>query len=350
MDDLCVRGKLRDLAGHAVREARAHGDEQVALHNGHVCVLRAVHANRSQVVLVRAGHGTLAHERGHHGDVHGLGELDQLLAGVAGHNAAAGVNERALGLHDELRGLLDLPRVAAVGGLVAGDANGVRVVEDHLRAGEVAGDVDEDGARAAGGGDVERLAEGACEVVGGLQQERVLHDGHGDAHDVRLLERVGANDAARDLAGDDHQGHGVHVGGHDARHGVGGAGARGDENNAHLARGAGIAVGHVGCALLVPGQHVVDALGVIERVVDLDCLAAGVAKDRVDALALQACDDRLGAGHGLALVLRVGAHAKGLALDGRLLAGELLCDGRRVAVGVRHDRYAPLSALVTSLA
>lgn len=72
-------------------------------------------------------------------------------------------------------------------------------MEDHLGAGEVARDVDEHGAGAPGGGDVEGLAERAGEVVGRLQQEAVLDHGHGDAHDVGLLEAVRADDAARDL-------------------------------------------------------------------------------------------------------------------------------------------------------
>ncbi len=45
VDDFGVRGELGDLAGHAVGEARAHGDEQVALGDGHVGVLGAVHAH-----------------------------------------------------------------------------------------------------------------------------------------------------------------------------------------------------------------------------------------------------------------------------------------------------------------
>ena len=216
-------------------------------------------------------------------------------------------------------------------------------MEDHLGAGQVARDVDEHGAGAAGGGDVEGLAERAGEVVGGLQQEAVLDHGHSDAHDVGLLEAVRADDAARDLAGDDHHGDGVHVGRGDAGHRVGGSGAGGHEDHAHLAGGAGVAVGHVRGALLVAGQHVVDLLAVVEGVVDLDGLTAGVAKDGVHALRLEGGDDGLGARHGLALVRGVASRAKRLALDGQLAHGHLLLERR-------HERYAPLSALVTSFA
>lgn len=115
-----MRRELGDLAGHAVREARANGDEKVALGDGHVGVLGAVHAHGAEVERVGAAHGTLAHEGGHHGDLHALGKLGELGAGVAGHDAAAGVEQRPLGLLNELGGLLDLARVAAVSGFVAG--------------------------------------------------------------------------------------------------------------------------------------------------------------------------------------------------------------------------------------
>ena len=59
-----------------------------------------------------------------------------------------------------------------------------------------------------------------------------------------------------DVAGDEHHGGGVHIGGGDAGDQVGGAGAGGGEAHAHLAGGAGIAVGGVGSALLVGGEDV----------------------------------------------------------------------------------------------
>ena len=155
----------------------------------------------------------------------------------------------------------------------------------------------------------------------------MLDDGHRDAHDVGLLEGIGTDDAAGDLARDDDEGHGVHVGGGDAGHGVGGAGAGGNEHHAHLARGTSVAVGHVRGALLVASEHVMDLLGVIEGVVDLDGLASGIAEDGVHALGLKAGDDGLRPGHGLALVLGVAARAKRTPLDGALAPGNLLLDG-----------------------
>ena len=216
-------------------------------------------------------------------------------------------------------------------------------MEDHLCAGQVAWDIDKDRAGAAGACNIEGLAERTRKVVGGLEQEGVLDHGHGDAHDIGLLECISADDAARDLAGDDHEGHGIHVGGGDARHRVSGTGAGGDQHHAHLAGGAGIAVCHVRGTLLVAGKHMVDLLGVVQRVVNLDGLAARVAKERIDALGLKAGDNSLGTGHGLALVLGFRAGTERTALDGGLPHRELFFE-------CCHPIYAPLSALETSFA
>ena len=71
-----VRRERRELAGDAVVEARAHGDEQVALVHGAVGVRRAVHAQHAQRERVRLGEGAHRHERGGHRDLQPRGQLD----------------------------------------------------------------------------------------------------------------------------------------------------------------------------------------------------------------------------------------------------------------------------------
>ena len=85
-----------------------------------------------------------------------------------------------------------------------------------MRLQRVLADVDEHRAGAAGGGDVERLGDRARDLGGVGDQEVVLGDRHRDAADVGLLEGVGADRAARHLAGDGHDRHRVHVGVGDA--------------------------------------------------------------------------------------------------------------------------------------
>ncbi len=61
----------------------------------------------------------------------------------------------------------------------------------------VLGDVDEHGAGAAGAGDLKSLANGGGDVFGAGDKEVVLGDGQGDAGDVDLLEGVAAENFGR---------------------------------------------------------------------------------------------------------------------------------------------------------
>ena len=335
MDDLGIRREVGELARNAVGEARAYRNKQVGVGNRIVGVHGAVHAHQAQVQRVGRREGALAHKRVDHRDLQLFSHSKQLFLGMGGDDAAADVQDGALGFLHHLGSLADLAQVALHRGLVRRDKHVLGVLEHHFRAGKVGRDVDEHRAGTAGVGDVEGLAEGLGHVLAALQQVAVLHDGHGDAHDVGLLEGIGADDAARNLAGDNHHGHAVHVSGGDAGYRVGGARAGGDDYHAGLAGCAGIAVGLVRCALLVAGKHVVDLLRVVQGIVDLDGLATRVAEHGVYALGLERGDDGLGAEHLLALLFGMGAKTHlGLIL----------------LVDYAHPKYAPLSALETSLA
>jgi hypothetical protein len=82
----------------------------------------------------------------------------------------------------------------------------------------------------------------------------------------------------------------VHVGRGDAGHGIGDARAGGDQGHAHFAGGAGIAVSSVNGGLFVAHQHVLDGVLFVQRVVDVEDSAAGVAPDVLDVLGLHAAD------------------------------------------------------------
>ena len=62
-------------------------------------------------------------------------------------------------------------------------------------------------------------------------------------------------------------------------------GAAGGQHHAGAARCTGVAVRRVGCALLVGGQHMGDAVGVfVQLVVEVQHCAAGVAEEGVHPL------------------------------------------------------------------
>ena len=96
------------------------------------------------------------------------------------------------------------------------------------------------------------------DVVGVLDQIAVLDEGGHGAGDVHLLEDVTAQQIALYLAGDGHQGDGVHIGGGDAGDEVGRARPGGDHAYAGLARHAGVAGGHVAGVLFRADQSIGD--------------------------------------------------------------------------------------------
>ncbi len=187
-------------------------------------------------------------------------------------------------------------------------------------------DVDVDGTRPAGPGDVERLGEDPGQVVGVADEVVVLRHRQGDAVDVDLLEGVLAEEGGRDVAGDRDDGDGVEEGGADAGDEVRRPGTARPEADADPAGDPGVAVGGVGAALLVADEDVAQLGVVAEDVVEGQDDAAGIAEEHVDALAQErlADDVRPDAGP-------VGEPA----LVEHVLAG--LLDGRRLRRAVvRH--------------
>ncbi len=197
-----------------------------------------------------------------------------------------------------------------------------------------------DGARAAGAGDVEGLGDDARDVVGLAHQVVVLRHRQRDAGDVDLLEGVLADERAGHVAGDGDHGHGVQLGGGDAGHEVGGAGAAGAEADADLAAGAGVAVGRMGGALLVADEDGAQLGMVGPDVVEGQDDAARVAEDDLHALADERLAERVRADARAVQWLAVAEHVAAGLLDGlclrcpegRHVAAAAGCGGAAVAV------------------
>ena len=206
VDDLGLGRERGDLARHAVVEAGAERDQQVGLlqrrHRGGV----AVHAGHAEAQRVVVREGAAGHERGDDVDLGQLGQLAQRVGGPGLQDAAADVEHRPLGGQDQAGRLADHAGVALdvrpVAGQRVGHGDIAGPVPLHRLLEHVLGDVDQHRARAAGRGDVEGLADGQRQVLGGHHQLVVLRDRAGDADGVALLEGVGADRGRRDLPGD----------------------------------------------------------------------------------------------------------------------------------------------------
>ena len=176
VDDRRARRERRELARHAVVEAGADRDEEVALVQAPVRPLRAVHAGPAEVELVRLGERALAHERRHDREPPDLGELEQLGAGVRVERPAADVEHRLLGGCERGGGALDLARVPALRRLPARQVDLVGVREVELGLLDVARDVDEHRPAAPRARDVERRLDHVRKLLDVLHEPRVLDD------------------------------------------------------------------------------------------------------------------------------------------------------------------------------
>ncbi len=92
------------------------------------------------------------------------------------------------------------------------------------------------------------------QFIDGLDEDAVLGDRLGDADDIRLLKRIGADEAPRHLAGYRYDRHRIHVGCRQPGDQIGRAGAAGGDTHANLSGCAGVAVGGVRGGLFVAHQ------------------------------------------------------------------------------------------------
>ena len=197
VDDPGKRREGGHVAGNAVVETHAQGDQQIRGLDRLVRVLPAVHPDEAERERIGLVHGAHAQERVDHGDLGLLGEFLQFLGGIGDQDAVAGENDGPLGARDLLSRELDLAEVAVQVRLEARQIERVRVLGRAHAHQRVLGHVHVDGTRAAGAGDVEGLGDDARDVVGVADQVVVFGAGQRDTGDVDLLERVLARAARR---------------------------------------------------------------------------------------------------------------------------------------------------------
>ena len=166
MDDEPVLGEFRQLAGHAIVEPHAEGQNQVGFVHGIIGIHRAVHAQHAQRIGSVAGNAPrpiTVVATGMFGFAH---QFAQLLAGIAADHAAAGVNDRSFGTLDRRGHLANLLGLRfAIFDVVARQVH--RHVIVRLDGGQlhVLGQIDKHRTLPAGGGDVECFAHHSGNIV-----------------------------------------------------------------------------------------------------------------------------------------------------------------------------------------
>ncbi len=133
----------------------------------------------------------------------------------------------------------------------------------------------------------------------------MLGAGTGDSDHVGFLERVRPDQCGGHLAGDGHQGNGIHQGVRQTRNEVGRARSRGGDANAHFSCGLGITFGHMDRSLLVARVNQADPVAVLVKgVKDGKNGPAGQAPEHFHALFHHDVHDHLGTSFQFGFMLR----------------------------------------------
>ena len=254
-----------------------------------------MHAQHPNELLIRSRVGPQPHQGVGNRHAGHPGELDQQLRGFRAcvDHPAPGVDDRTLGLRQRLNGFLHLSEIALEPRLV-GRAADVRLllVDVGLVHQHVFGQVDDNGAGAAGRRDQKGLVNNARDVFNLLHQVVVLGTGAGDAGGIGFLEGVLPDQMGRHLPGQADNRNGVHERVGQARDSVGRTGAGGHQHTAHFTGRAGIALGRVDRRLLVAHEDVPDRILLKQGIVNRQDCAAGIAEDDFYPLLDQGCDQR----------------------------------------------------------
>ena len=223
--------------------------------------LQPAHAGHQRVVV---GNRAPGHQGGDHRDAGEFGELDEQIRCVRIDDAAAGDDQRALGLVEHRQRLLDL--LARGRRLVDGQRLvGVDVELDlgHLH---VERQIDQYRARPTRAHQMERLREHAGHLGGLEHRGRHLRHRRGDGRDVHRLEVLLVQPGHRGLPGDAQDRDRIRLRGIKSGDHVGARGSRCPDANTNVAGGrARVALRHVRRAFDMTGEDMRDAAARLQR-------------------------------------------------------------------------------------
>ena len=295
VNDLGLLGVCLQVARHTVVEAHADSYEQVALVGHDVRRQIAVHTEHSHVERMVGRCGGKAEQSGGKGNLSLLAKRYQLLVRTG----------QLYALTDEHKGLDALVYHAGsfrdgsffglrIGVVAADEVDRLRSILYHGRL-CILRKVEHHGTGPAALGNEEGTCHGPRDVFGTTYLVVPLRDGLRHAHDVNLLEGIGAQHGSAHLSADDNHRRGVNHGIGHARNGVHGPRTARHDGTAHLAADAGIALSGMYGSLFVAYQNVVQRLlVVVECIVGRHDGAPGVTEKHIHTLVLKATHQHLG--------------------------------------------------------
>ena len=223
--------------------------------------LQPAHADHQRVVV---GYRAPAHQRRDHRDAGQFGEFDEQIRRIGIDDAAAGDDQRPLGVVQHRERFFDL--LARGLRLVDGQrlvGVGIELDLGHLH---VERQVDQHRARPAGAHHVERLLEHARHQRGLAHDDRPLGNRFRDRFDVDCLEIFLVEPRAWRLPGDAQDRDRIRLRGIEPRDHVGAGGTRSPDANTNVTGGrAGVALRHMRRAFDMAREDMRDAAARLQR-------------------------------------------------------------------------------------
>ncbi|SCU83807.1 hypothetical protein CNECB9_4260011 [Cupriavidus necator] len=297
VDDLPVaRAEILHVADHAIIEARADRDQDIALLHRPVCFIGAMHPEHAQEASVSARKRAESHEGVRHRRIDQGSQREQLGTHTRRNDAATAINTGLSGAPDYLRSMPDLTPMAFHHGPVGADLHMIRVGERRAGKCHVLRDIDHDRPRASRSGKVKGL-DGQCQTGNMANHKVVLDDWPGNADRIAFLECILPNQRGRNIAGDDHHRNRVEIGSGNACNGIGNTRPGCHQRNTHLAGGSGVPVCGVDGRLLMANQQMLHIVLPVQGVVDWKHSAARISPDCANSFEAERLDDHFGTAH-----------------------------------------------------
>ncbi|KAH3663614.1 hypothetical protein OGAPHI_005015 [Ogataea philodendri] len=291
---LGLRSELGDISSHSVVESGTKSNNKVCLLHGRVGHGRAVHSKHVQGLFVVLVKGSQSLDGGSDRD---LGLVCELLESSRAvfrvQDTGSHVQNWFLGLVDQRSSTLDALSGELGSGSTGDLAEGIGRQGGANRNGflqdgssDVFRQVDQNRTRTAAGCDLERLIDPPWQLCHALHHHVPFGARSGDSNHVGLLESVGSNGTGGNLAGKDDHWHTVCKSVSHRGNDVSSAGTRGHQNDAWLAAGSGVTLGHVAGTLLVAGQNKLEFVRVVDSIIHWQDSSTRIPENSVDVMSL----------------------------------------------------------------
>lgn len=221
-----------DVTGDTIIETSTESNDQVCLLHGHVGVGRTVHTQHVERLRIELIKTTKTLESRGNGDVGLVGKLLEKLGTIGGRDdTLTSIDDRFLGNVDKVGRALDGTLELSPAQLACGQAGGTGVrgkAADHGdgpvqgATGNVLGQVNENGTRAAASSNLESLVDPAGQLSDVLDHHIPLGASPRNAEHVGLLECIRTNGRRWDLATENNHRRTIHQGILHRRNDVGG--------------------------------------------------------------------------------------------------------------------------------